>query len=727
MAGKNHVRRRKPSSHARLGGEPLEPRSMLAVSVGLGGTVGPIVPEPPSPPTLSPPPGISLDAGVIRIVGDDRADKAVVVVKTMGHSQQVFVTLDQTKYVRAPGVGSQELKIKTHSEKAFLRSGVSGLYFSGGNGFDSFVNQTSLPSLASGGDGDDSLTGGQGKDILLGGPGADWLEGRGGDDQLSGGTGDDRYLFKPAATLGSDTIEEDPNRDADRLDFSAFVAGIRVSLAQTTAQEVVPGVLSLSLSSATGLEDVEGGSGGDVIIGNDRFNRLYGNKGNDGLDDMAAAVASGGAQLYGGDGDDNLSGSPFDDFLDGGAGVDKIRGLDGNDEIHCGSGNDVEVLGEGGNDIIFGDDGNDVIDGGQGDDKLYGGNGDDVIRGQPGLGLLCGGPGNDSLYGGMDADIMLGGPGNDFLFGGNGDDKLWGEDGNDLLRGDAGADTLDGGPGLDGLYGGTGLDTLKGGPGSDRIVQQWHSGSGDEDAILDADGRDTIPLFKDGVGTVDYSWQWTVKAWDASEIESVDGALDELHRRTGTPALLQHWNGFQWADDVFLRVGFPAVAVDPSAPRPSPYLLAFNSYKQMVFPDSGFAAEKSSQFETVEHEIGHNFNLPAALNSLFGPTNQWALFQSLSGWVPFPAASPVPKGFTRAMLKGVPQDYIYSSKAVFADDYGRKNPEEDFATSFNSAIATWAGRPFDSQGWVGVTAVTAKWAFVNKVIAQASKRTFTGA
>lgn len=64
------------------------------------------------------------------------------------------------------------------------------------------------------------------------------------------------------------------------------------------------------------------------------------------------------ATIYGGDGDDTLTGSPLADLIFGGAGNDTISGLAGID-------------------TIYGDDGNDVITAGTGDDKIFGGSGSD--------------------------------------------------------------------------------------------------------------------------------------------------------------------------------------------------------------------------------------------------------------------------------------------------------------------------------------------------------------
>lgn len=64
-------------------------------------------------------------------------------------------------------------------------------------------------------------------------------------------------------------------------------------------------------------------------------------------------------------------------WLYGGDGDDSITGNIGNDEIYGGSGND-KLYGMAGDDVLFGGDGNDLLDGGAGIDTMVGGAGDDI-------------------------------------------------------------------------------------------------------------------------------------------------------------------------------------------------------------------------------------------------------------------------------------------------------------------------------------------------------------
>jgi hypothetical protein len=135
-------------------------------------------------------------------------------------------------------------------------------------------------------------------------------------------------------------------------------------------------------------------------------------------------------RVYGGPGDDALTGGAADDVLIGGPGNDRLDGRSGNDRL----------LGGPGNDRLFGDEGDDVLIGGRGNDRIVGGAGND--RGY-------GGPGSDTLLGGPGDDLLRGSAGNDVLFGGPGNDRLFGDAGRDRLFGGIGIDQLTGGPGRD--------------------------------------------------------------------------------------------------------------------------------------------------------------------------------------------------------------------------------------------------------------------------------------
>ncbi len=118
--------------------------------------------------------------------------------------------------------------------------------------------------------------------------------------------------------------------------------------------------------------------------------------------------------------DDEIEAGSGDDVVYGGAGDDEIEGESGDDELHGGAGED-DIDGGSGHDTIYGDAGDDKIEGGSGDDTIYGGEGDDEIDGDSGNDLIVGGLGDDEIDGGLGDDIIIGGDGADILDGGSGE------------------------------------------------------------------------------------------------------------------------------------------------------------------------------------------------------------------------------------------------------------------------------------------------------------------
>ncbi|MBM83322.1 MAG: hypothetical protein CMJ78_22400, partial [Planctomycetaceae bacterium] len=218
-------------------------------------------------------------------------------------------------------------------------------------------------------------------------------------------------------------------------------------------------------------------------------------------------------QVDGGDGADNIVGSPFadnilggdgDDTINGQAGDDTINGQDGDDQILGDSGND-SLVGEDGHDDIGGGDGGDIISGGDGQDTIAGGNGSDSITAGASRDVVDGGDGSDTISGGFGSDTLDGGSGNDVIEGNMGadsisggddddtlrgiehDDTLLGGDGNDRLEGGGNNDSLIGGSGDDTLIGAAGRDNLNGGDGNDRV-----QGGAERDVIFGGNGDDTL-------------------------------------------------------------------------------------------------------------------------------------------------------------------------------------------------------------------------------------------
>ncbi|MCY2965471.1 MAG: M10 family metallopeptidase C-terminal domain-containing protein, partial [Planctomycetota bacterium] len=106
---------------------------------------------------------------------------------------------------------------------------------------------------------------------------------------------------------GSDAITDASG--IDTLDFSLTTAQpVSINLGLTSPQVVHASNLTLTLASATALENIIGGSGNDTLTGNTVANTLTG-----------------------GDGNDLLTGGTGNDALIGGAGNDTLVGEAGND------------------------------------------------------------------------------------------------------------------------------------------------------------------------------------------------------------------------------------------------------------------------------------------------------------------------------------------------------------------------------------------------------------
>lgn len=182
----------------------------------------------------------------------------------------------------------------------------------GGLGTD-VINAGAGNDVVYGGAGDDELTGDLGADVLSGGPGADVLYGDraiatsacgslvqpGCVDELLGGDGDDRLYGGEWADVyrggagddllhdstgggnlfdggpGDDTIDGASEVMRDVVDYSARRVGVVVDLAAGTGGE--PG----EYDTISGVQDIRGGGGDDLLVGNHRANHIVGNGGID--------------------------------------------------------------------------------------------------------------------------------------------------------------------------------------------------------------------------------------------------------------------------------------------------------------------------------------------------------------------------------------------------------------------------------------------------------------
>ncbi len=215
-------------------------------------------------------------------------------------------------------------------------------------GNDIIDAQYLLGDLIDGLGGNDTITGLEGLDVLLGNAGRDKLFGMGGHDRLDGGAGNDRLYGGTGNDIltggaGDDFI--DGGADFDTADYSGAVAGVRVNLSITAAQNT-------------------GGAGRDTIINVEN--------------------------LTGSNFNDVLTGNGLDNFIIAGAGADTVRGGAGNDTL-------ISVGADGLRDVLDGGSGHDSLMSGNGNDTLTGGDGNDILNGSTGQDILSGGTGADKF------------------------------------------------------------------------------------------------------------------------------------------------------------------------------------------------------------------------------------------------------------------------------------------------------------------------------------------
>ncbi len=290
--------------------------------------------------------------------------------------------------------------------------------------------------------------------------------------------------------------------------------------------------------------------GGTPTVANTATITVFAQAGNDRVTMNEAGGALPRGQLFGGTGDDTLT---------GGSGNDQLFGQADNDSLD----------GKGGFDLLFGGSGNDTLVGGDGDDQMFGEAGDDLLIWNPGddTDLHEGGAGVDTslVNGGGGAEVFTatangtrvrfdrldpapfaidmgtmenlvvnmggggdrfsatgnlaaliritvdGGAGDDTILGSNGADTLLGGDGNDFVDGQQGNDLALLGAGNDVFQWdpGDGSDTVEGGAGLDEML--FNGSAGNEVMALSANGGRA--LFTRNLGSI---------VMDLDDVEVVD-------------------------------------------------------------------------------------------------------------------------------------------------------------------------------------------------------------
>lgn len=291
------------------------------------------------------------------------------------------------------------------------------------------------------------VRGGSGSDVLVGDAVANYLRGYSGNDVLKGGGGSD--------------VLDGGEGAADWADYSDKAAAVVVVL--KGASDSIAIVDGAAEDTIRNIENLQGGSGGDIIVGDEFGNELRGLASNDVL-----KGGGGNDVLDGGDGTADWAdysdraaavvavlNGPVDTIVTiGGVAEDTIRNVE---NLQGGSSIDVfvgdeqanELRGLGGDDVLKGGRGNDLLDGGDGlgDWADY----SDmtapiaiVLDGANDVTAIVSGVAEDTLRG---IENLQGGLADDVLVGDNQTNELHGYFGNDVLKGGGGNDVLNGGEG----------------------------------------------------------------------------------------------------------------------------------------------------------------------------------------------------------------------------------------------------------------------------------------
>ena len=214
--------------------------------------------------------------------------------------------------------------------------GVFSLTLVGSENYDGSGNPN--PQNITGSDGPNVILTGSGNDLVNGGAGNDTITTNAGDDVVFGGEGDDTIIGGVGA--GNDTYDGGDGGEevGDTLVYSSATRDIFVDLAGGGAAG-----LDIDVDTISRFENVIGGGGNDIILGDDQANRLDG-----------------------GDGNDVLAGGKGNDFLIGGTGQDTavFTGVFGDYDVIFGpppGEAQAQVEEEGGLVTIIGNDGTDTL------------------------------------------------------------------------------------------------------------------------------------------------------------------------------------------------------------------------------------------------------------------------------------------------------------------------------------------------------------------------------
>ena len=312
---------------------------------------------------------------------------------------------------------------------------------------------------------------GAGNDTIGGGAGNDQVSGDEGNDTAFLGAGNDTFLWRLGD--GNDTIEGQAGFDTLRVTATNIPQEVhieadsgRVLFTQSSGNTIqdLDDVERIEFRALENVSTIFVGdlSGTDVKqvaidLGEtlDGFADSVFADGTAGNNAIKLTLVGGAVSITGLSAQLTVAHASEGDFIE-------IFALDGNDSVNASAlkiSPQLELFGGAGNDTLTGGGNKDLLSGDDGNDKLVGGGGNDELSGGDGNDNLDGGAGNDTLGGGLGNDVLVGGIGNDIFNGARGDDTLTGGTGSDEFRYTSVLDGHDVIVGFDGNAAG-GQDTL---------------------------------------------------------------------------------------------------------------------------------------------------------------------------------------------------------------------------------------------------------------------------
>jgi Ca2+-binding RTX toxin-like protein len=179
----------------------------------------------------------------------------------------------------------------------------------------------------------ETLIGGSAADTITGGDADNTIVGGLGNDVLNGGAGEDMFV-ETEMQQGADVMNGGPGLDT--VDYTDRPTKLNVTLCIPTQISCTSGICNCAGDDGEAnerdalvfIENVYGGRGDDTLSGSSADNIFIGNEGNDTITGF-----EGDDTIYAGDGNDTLSGGPGDDLLSGDLGSDTFDGGDGQGDI----------------------------------------------------------------------------------------------------------------------------------------------------------------------------------------------------------------------------------------------------------------------------------------------------------------------------------------------------------------------------------------------------------